>query len=170
MSFIRDIIDALFKELKSVLREYVHETTTALKKRLQKLLITGIIISILLALVISLLGSAVLFLTIGQLKYLSTFMPAWMAWDIMGLTSGAVRRTSPFGALHYNKKAIESKPKLRIRMRGISIAKWAVKFPFVIHFGLYNVGIGYVAWIIGLNIIIFLNICSSISFWQKNHL
>ncbi len=90
MSFIRDIIDALLKELKSVLREYVHETATALKKRLQKLLITGIIVSILLALVISLIGSAALFLIIGQLKYLSTFMPAWMAWDIMGLTSGAI--------------------------------------------------------------------------------
>jgi hypothetical protein len=24
------------------------------------------------------------------LKYLSTFMPAWMAWDIMGLTSGII--------------------------------------------------------------------------------
>jgi uncharacterized membrane protein YccC len=90
LSTIREIINALLKEIKDVLREYLHETSTALKKRLQKLLITGIILSILLALVILLVGSAVLFLIIGQLKYLSTFMPAWMAWDIMGLTSGAI--------------------------------------------------------------------------------
>jgi uncharacterized membrane protein YccC len=90
LSTIREIINALLKEIKDVLREYFHETSTALKKRLQKLLITGIILSILLALVILLVGSAVLFLIIGQLKYLSTFMPAWMAWDIMGLTSGAI--------------------------------------------------------------------------------
>jgi hypothetical protein len=43
-----------------------------------------------LALIISLLGSAALFLLIGQLKYLSTFMPVWMAWDIMGITSGII--------------------------------------------------------------------------------
>ena len=90
MPTIREIIDAVFNEIKAILREYVHETSIALKKRLQKLLITGIIVSILLAIVISLFGSAVLFLIVGQLKYLSTFMPAWMAWDIMGLTSGAI--------------------------------------------------------------------------------
>jgi O-antigen ligase len=90
LSFVREIIDALFKEIKSVLREYLHETEAAVKKRLQKLLITGIIVSILVSLVISLIGSAVLFLTIGQLKYLSTMMPVWEAWDIMGLTSGVI--------------------------------------------------------------------------------
>jgi di/tricarboxylate transporter len=90
MPLLREIISALLKELKTALREYVQETETALKKRLQKLLISGIIMSILLALIISLIGSAALFLIIGQLKYLSTFMPAWEAWDIMGLTSGAI--------------------------------------------------------------------------------
>jgi hypothetical protein len=50
----------------------------------------GIVISILSALVISLLGSASLFLVIGSLEYLSTFMPMWKAWDIMGLTSGVI--------------------------------------------------------------------------------
>ena len=90
MTLVREIIDALLNEIKAVLREYVHETEAALKKRLKRLLITGIIGSVLLALVISLLGSAALFLLIGQLKYLSTFMPAWEAWDIMGLTSGVI--------------------------------------------------------------------------------
>jgi di/tricarboxylate transporter len=90
MPLLREIIDSLLKELKAALKEYAHETETALKKRLQKLLVSGIILSILLALVISLIGSAALFLIIGQLKYLSTFMPAWAAWDIMGLTAGAI--------------------------------------------------------------------------------
>ena len=90
MSFVREIIDALLKEIKAVLKEYVHETEAAIKKRLQRLLISGIIVSILLFVVISLIGSAALFLLIGQLKYLSTFMPAWQAWDVMGLTAGVV--------------------------------------------------------------------------------
>ena len=90
MSLVRKIIHALLEETKAILRAYLHETETAIKKRLQRLLITGIIVSILLALVILLLGSASLFLLIGSLKYLSTFMPEWKAWDIMGLTSGVI--------------------------------------------------------------------------------
>ncbi|MDA4117984.1 MAG: hypothetical protein OK455_06535 [Thaumarchaeota archaeon] len=50
----------------------------------------GIVTSVLLSLVISLLGTASLFLMIGELKYLSTMMPAWKAWDIMGVTSGVI--------------------------------------------------------------------------------
>jgi di/tricarboxylate transporter len=90
LSFIREIIDALLKEIKAVLREYIHETETALKKRLRRILLAGIVVSVLLALVVSLVGSACLFLLIGQLKYLSTFMPAWQAWDVIGLTSGLI--------------------------------------------------------------------------------
>ena len=90
MSFVREIIDALLKEIKSALRERVHETEAALKKHLQRLLISGIIVSVLLVIVISLIGSAILFLLIGSLKYLSTFMPAWRAWGIMGLISAVI--------------------------------------------------------------------------------
>jgi di/tricarboxylate transporter len=90
LSLVKKITDALLNEIKAILREYVHETETALKKRLQRLLITGIIVSVLSSLVISLLGSASILLLIGSLKYLSTFMPEWKAWDIMGLTSGVV--------------------------------------------------------------------------------
>ncbi len=90
MSIIRKITDALLNETKTVLREYVHETEAALKKRLRRLLITGIVVSVLTSLVISLLGSASIFMLIGSLKYLSTFMPEWQAWDIMGLTSGVL--------------------------------------------------------------------------------
>jgi di/tricarboxylate transporter len=87
---VREIINALLNEIKSVLREYMHEAKSALKKRLQRLLITGTVVGVLIALVISLIGTAALFLLIGSLKYLSTFMPEWMAWSIMGLTSGVI--------------------------------------------------------------------------------
>ncbi len=90
MSLVRKIVDPLLDWIKAIFREYVHETETALKKRLQRLLITGIIVGVLSSLVISLLGSAAIFLLIGNLKYLSTFMPEWEAWDIMGLTSGVI--------------------------------------------------------------------------------
>jgi len=87
---VKEIIYALLNEIKAILKEYVHETETALKKRLQRLLITGVIVGVLVALVISLVGSAALFLLIGSLKYLSTSMPVWQAWTIMGLTSAAI--------------------------------------------------------------------------------
>ncbi len=90
MPLVREIIDALLNEIKAVLRAYFHETEAALKKRLQRLLIIGIIGSVLFALVTSFIGSASLFLLIGQLEYLRTFMPAWEAWDIMGITSGVI--------------------------------------------------------------------------------
>jgi len=61
-----------------------------LRKRLQRFLISGIVISVLVALVILLIGSAALFLLIGVLKFLSTFMPVWMAWTLMGLTSAFI--------------------------------------------------------------------------------
>jgi hypothetical protein len=41
-------------------------------------------------LVIALIGSASIFVLIGSLKYLSTFMPAWKAWYIVGLISGVM--------------------------------------------------------------------------------
>jgi hypothetical protein len=87
---IKEIIEAFFNEIKAVIKEYVHEQQGALKKRLKKLLITSIIISILVSLVISFIGSASLFILIGSLKYLMTFMPAWKAWYITGITAGLI--------------------------------------------------------------------------------
>jgi di/tricarboxylate transporter len=86
----KEIIYSLLNEIRTILKEYVHDTETALKKRLQKLLIIGIVVSVLLALVISFIGSASLFILIGSLKYLSTLMPAWKAWYIIGITSGVI--------------------------------------------------------------------------------
>ena len=90
MPTIKEIIEAFFNEIKAIIKEYVHEQEGALKKRLQKILITSIIISILVSLVISFIGSASLFILIGSLKYLMTFMPAWEAWYITGITSGVI--------------------------------------------------------------------------------
>ena len=90
MSLIRVITDRLFDELKTILREYGRETEDIIKKRLRRLLITGIVISALSALMISCLSSASLFLEIGGLKYFMTFMPAWKAWDAMGLISALI--------------------------------------------------------------------------------
>ncbi|MGD0451594.1 MAG: hypothetical protein ABSA79_11160 [Candidatus Bathyarchaeia archaeon] len=90
MPLLKEIIYGLLNDIKAILKEYVNENKPALKKRVQKILIIGIIISVLLALVIALIGSASIFVLIGSLKYLSTFMPAWKAWYIVGLISGVM--------------------------------------------------------------------------------
>ncbi len=90
MSFVSKITDAIVHEIKAILREYVHETEAALKKRLRKLLMIGTVISILLALVITLLGSAAVFILIGSVRYLERSMPAWEAWDIVGIISAVI--------------------------------------------------------------------------------
>ncbi len=90
MPTIKEIIEALFNEIKAFLKEYLNETGTAIKKRLKKLLITSIIFSVLTALGISFIGSASLFILIGSLKYLMTLMPAWKAWYVTGISSGVI--------------------------------------------------------------------------------
>jgi len=90
LSFVGKIADEIVHEIRAIIREYVHETEAALKKRLRKVLIIGTVISTLLALVITLLGSAAIFFLIGSLRYLERSMPAWEAWDIIGLISGVI--------------------------------------------------------------------------------
>jgi len=90
LTSLREIIEALFNEIKAVLKGFVHETETALKERFKKILITSIIISILLALTISFVGSAPILTQIGSLEYLMTFMPALKSWYITGITSAVV--------------------------------------------------------------------------------
>jgi hypothetical protein len=87
---LREIISAILNEIKAILKEYVNETEAAVKKRLKRLLITSIVGSVLMALGISFIGSASLFILIGSFKYLSTSMPAWEALYIMGITSGII--------------------------------------------------------------------------------
>ena len=87
---LREIIGAILNEIKAILKEYLNETEAAVKKRLKKLIIISIIGSVLMALGISFIGSASLFILIGSFKYLSTSMPAWEALYIMGITSGVI--------------------------------------------------------------------------------
>ena len=87
---LREIIGAILNEIKAILKEYLNETEAAVKKRIKRLLIMSIIGSVLMALGISFIGSASLFILIGSFKYLSTSMPAWEALYIMGITSGII--------------------------------------------------------------------------------
>jgi hypothetical protein len=108
MSFVRKFADAMLAEAKAILREYAHETEVVLKKRLKKLVIVSVVTTILLSLAISSLGTASLFLEIGSLKYLSTMMPEWKAWDIMGLTSAAVGAALVLGLFLIIRKQLSS--------------------------------------------------------------
>jgi len=105
---IKEIIEALFNEIKAILKEYLNETETALKKRLKKLLISSIIVSVLITLVISFIGSASLFILIGSLEYLMTLMPAWKAWYITGISSGVIGALLLFGLLLFIRKQLRS--------------------------------------------------------------
>jgi uncharacterized BrkB/YihY/UPF0761 family membrane protein len=87
---LRQIIGAILSEIKAILKAYMNEAEAAVKKRLKKLIIISIVGSVLMALGISFIGSASLFILIGSFKYLSTSMPAWEALYIMGITSGII--------------------------------------------------------------------------------
>ena len=131
MPTIKEIIEALFNEIKAILREDLNKTENAVKKRLKKLLIASIIVSVLTALVISFVGSASLFILIGSLKYLMTFMPAWKAWYITGISSGGIGALILLGLLLFIKKQLSSsqlpaisKPENSI-VRGTTVTKGA---------------------------------------------
>ena len=85
---LREIIGSILSEIKAILKAYMNEAEAAVKKRIKRLLIISIVGSVLMALGISFIGSASLFILIGSFKYLSTSMPAWEALYIMGITSG----------------------------------------------------------------------------------
>jgi len=90
MVSLKEIIYMVLNEAKLALREYMRDTEDALKKRLKKILLYGIITSVLVALITSFLGSASLFILIGSLRYLQLSMPAWAAWYTVGITSGII--------------------------------------------------------------------------------
>ena len=90
MSIVRKITDSIFSEIKAILREYAHETEVAVKRRIKRLVLMAIVSCVLVSLVITMLGTASLFLMIGELKYLSLSMPEWEAFDIMGITAAVI--------------------------------------------------------------------------------
>jgi hypothetical protein len=87
---LREIIRAILNEIKAILKEYMNEAEVAFKKRIKRLLIISIVGSVLMALGISFLGSASIFILLGSFKYLRNSMPAWEALYIMGITSGVI--------------------------------------------------------------------------------
>jgi hypothetical protein len=110
MPTIGEIIKLVLNEAKSAIKEYLHQTESAVKKRIKKILIFSIITAILLSLGISLAGAASLFLLIGSIKYLYTIMPQWEAWVLMGITS-AIAAAAFFVALFLIIKKQLSPPK-----------------------------------------------------------
>jgi hypothetical protein len=84
---IRELISLFFNEIKAAIKEFAQTEEKALKQRLKKILIVSIVGSVLMALGISLAGTASLFILIGSLRYLELTLPAWEAWLIMGTTS-----------------------------------------------------------------------------------
>jgi len=87
---LKELIVSILNELKEILKQYIKAGEAALKERLQKLLLVSIAGLVLLGLIIVLAGAAALFLIIGSLRYLELFLPAWEAWDIMGVIAAAV--------------------------------------------------------------------------------
>jgi uncharacterized membrane protein YccC len=108
---LREIIGAILSEIKAILKAYMNEAEAAVKKRLKRLIIMSIIGSVLMALGISLLGSASLFILIGSFKYLSTSMPAWQALYIMGITSGIIAGVLFFALFIIIRKQLRSPEK-----------------------------------------------------------
>ena len=84
---LREIIVAILNEIKAALKEYANEAEAALKQRLKRILIISIVGAVLMSLGVLLAGSAALFILVGSLRYLETFIPAWQAWLIIGATA-----------------------------------------------------------------------------------
>ena len=88
MVSLKEIVYLVLNEAKLALKEYMRDTEDALKKRIKRMLLYGIVTSVLVALITSFLGSASLFILIGSLRYLQLSMPAWAAWYTVGISSG----------------------------------------------------------------------------------
>jgi uncharacterized membrane protein YccC len=108
---LREIIGAILSEIKAILKAYMNEAEAVVKKRLKRLIIISIVGSVLMALGISLIGSASLFILIGSFKYLSTSMPAWAALYIMGITSGVTAGILFFALFIIIRKQLRSPEK-----------------------------------------------------------
>ena len=80
-------LQEIFEEIKCQTKKFLNETEDDIKKRLKRLLLTGVVVAVLVAVVASLFGSTVLFLLIGSILYLATFLPYWLAFIIIGVTA-----------------------------------------------------------------------------------
>ncbi len=83
----KETVEELINEVKAAVRDYLRDAENTLRKRLKRLLVVSVVGLVLVALVVSFVGSAVIFIAVGSLKYLSLFLPAWQAWIVMGVVS-----------------------------------------------------------------------------------
>ncbi len=94
---IREILKAILNEIKGVIKEYMNEAETAVKKRLKKLIIFSVVTTVLISLGISFAGTASLFVLVGSFFYLHQTMPTWEALYIMAITSAIIAAALFFG-------------------------------------------------------------------------
>jgi uncharacterized protein involved in cysteine biosynthesis len=87
MSLTKKTVEDFLDEIKAAVKEYLQKLETSFKQRLKKLLIVTIITAVLLAAAMSFIGTASIFIIIGSLKYFIMFLPAWLAWILMGIIS-----------------------------------------------------------------------------------
>jgi phosphotransferase system glucose/maltose/N-acetylglucosamine-specific IIC component len=109
---LKEIIQGFFEELKKALKEYTKKQEASFKAHLRKILIVSITSMVLMALAISMAGTAALFFLIGSLRYLETFLPVWQAWMIMATTS-AIAAASLFVTLFFIIRKQFASPKTK---------------------------------------------------------
>jgi hypothetical protein len=80
----KEVLILFLNELKEALEEFAQKQEAALKKRLKRILTLTVTGAIILAIGIAFGGAAAIFILIGALRYLETFMPSWEAWLIIG--------------------------------------------------------------------------------------
>jgi len=106
---IKELIKSILNELKCAIKEYAEKQEAALKIQLRKILYLTITGAILLVLAITLAGTAALFLLIGSLRYLQTFLPTWQAWLVMAAASALIAAIL-FLTLYYLVKRLFTTP------------------------------------------------------------
>jgi uncharacterized membrane protein len=121
---VKELIQSFFEEIKKALKAYMEKQEAALKARLKKILIISITGMVLLALAISMAGTAALFFLIGSLRYLETFLPAWQAWMIMA-TTAAIAAAALFVTLYLiiRKQLASSNPKADLTQQAQTVEK-----------------------------------------------
>ena len=108
MSLLGRIANMLFGDVRSAVDVFVREIEDVFKERVRAVLVTCVIIGFLSALAFLMLGSASILLLIGSVKYLSTTMPVWEAWETAGLIAGFVGLILLFALFIVTRKRLNS--------------------------------------------------------------
>jgi hypothetical protein len=107
LALLKEIIYSLINEVKAILKEYLRETETALKKRLQRLLFAGLIVGVLGTLLNS-INWICCFLSNYWIAQVPEYLHAGMGvLDDHGSYFSGCRRINLRGAFHLHMEAIE---------------------------------------------------------------